>query len=68
MDGLVMRCRAQNNKCVQLFKAICIDRGSNNVEITKTLYKQRNKRTYHCQLSAELGERGLRRLTSTRTQ
>eukprot|EP00965_Chrysotila_dentata_P204517 6182384-Pleurochrysis_carterae.AAC.1 len=29
--GLIIPHRAQSNKCVQHFKAICIDRGSDNV-------------------------------------
>eukprot|EP00965_Chrysotila_dentata_P197353 6178142-Pleurochrysis_carterae.AAC.2 len=41
MDGLVRPCRSQIIECVQLFKAICIDRVSKNVKITKTLHKQR---------------------------
>eukprot|EP00965_Chrysotila_dentata_P219866 6191401-Pleurochrysis_carterae.AAC.1 len=40
MDSRVMPCRAQHNKCVQLFKAICIDRVSKPVKITKTFHKQ----------------------------
>eukprot|EP00965_Chrysotila_dentata_P190851 6174150-Pleurochrysis_carterae.AAC.5 len=41
MDGLVMPCRAQNNNCVQLIKAICKDRVCKMVKVTKALHKRR---------------------------
>eukprot|EP00965_Chrysotila_dentata_P090616 2991123-Pleurochrysis_carterae.AAC.3 len=41
MDGPVIPHRPQNNKCVQHFKAICTDRVSKSVKVTKTLHTQR---------------------------